>query len=302
MLDKTNKHEYNYRILSRERKKQKFSQEYVSIQLTLSVSQIKSLEKNLQSGFIAPHFKNLALKRYAEFLGIDLNKVIPIDINDDLKSDTPESDIHDIQIESSENTNLPFQSKFKLKKFYVVPGIILACLLFVFTTVKFANVNDEVSNEETVAPKVDTSIKKTPIKVILSPVNKDFTPDKKVNIASKKVNQKNKSNIVSIEFLCSIKSASMDKIWSRVNPEKPATYFHIISQEKQSICTIDNRGIFKQYDLDAGAKITHRGEAPFKIQLNPSISQLYFQGWKVILGVNDNFVLLNPVNMPSDIN
>ena len=112
----------------------------------------------------------------------------------------------------------------------------------------------------------------------------------------------NKSNIIPIEFLCSIKSAPMDKIWSRANPEKPATYFHIISQEKQSICTIDNRGIFKQYDLGEGGKITHRGEAPFKIQLNPSISELYFQGWKVILNENENFIQLNPVEMAIEIN
>ena len=56
----------------------------------------------------------------------------------------------------------------------------------------------------------------------------------------------------------------MDKVWSRVNPEKPATYFHIVSLEKQSICTIDNRGVLKQYDLAEGGKLTHRGEAPFK--------------------------------------
>ena len=89
----------------------------------------------------------------------------------------------------------------------------------------------------------------------------------------------------------------MDKIWSRAKPEKPATYFHIISLEKQSICTIDNRGIIRKYDLGEGGKLTHRGEAPFKVQLNPSISELYFQGWKVILGETDTFVQLNPVKL-----
>jgi hypothetical protein len=94
----------------------------------------------------------------------------------------------------------------------------------------------------------------------------------------------------------------MDKVWSRVNPEKPATYFHIVSRKKQTICTIDNQGVLKQYDLDEGAKITHRGEAPFKIQLDSSISELYFQGWKVYLKDNDNFIQLNPVDMATELN
>ena len=89
----------------------------------------------------------------------------------------------------------------------------------------------------------------------------------------------------------------MDKIWIRAQPEKPATYFHIVSQDKQSICTIDSQGILKQYSLEKGSKITHRGVAPFKIQLDPSISDLYFQGWKVVLGSADSFVQLNPVKL-----
>ena len=44
MLDKDNTLEYNYKILSQERKKKKISQENASTQITLSVSQIKSLD------------------------------------------------------------------------------------------------------------------------------------------------------------------------------------------------------------------------------------------------------------------
>ena len=43
MLNKDDTLEYNYKILSQERKKQKISQENVSSQLTLSLGQIKSL-------------------------------------------------------------------------------------------------------------------------------------------------------------------------------------------------------------------------------------------------------------------
>ena len=138
---------------------------------------------------------------------------------------------------------------------------------------------------------------------ILSLVFKSFE-NKNLNGASKSDVQEinNTSDIVSLDFICSIESASIDKVWSRINPEKPATYFHIVSLGKQSICTIDNRGVLKQYDLAEGEKLTHRGEAPFKVQLNSSISELYFQGWKVYLKDNDNFIQLNPVAMTTELN
>ena len=79
-------------------------------------------------------------------------------------------------------------------------------------------------------------------------------------------------------------------------------FWTVVSRKKQSICTLDNQGQFKQYNLDEGEKLTHRGEAPFKIQLNPSISELYFQGWKVILKEGDNFIQLNPVDMAIELN
>ena len=34
--------------------------------------------------------------------------------------------------------------------------------------------------------------------------------------------------------------------------------------------------------------------APFKIQLDPKRSELYFEGWKVQLQNNDFFIKLNP--------
>jgi len=52
MLSKNNTLEYNYKILSQERTKQKISQENAATQITLSVSQIKSLENNLDKGFV----------------------------------------------------------------------------------------------------------------------------------------------------------------------------------------------------------------------------------------------------------
>ena len=333
MLDKDNTLEYNYKILSQERQKKKISQENASIQITLSVSQIKSLENNLDSGFINDHFKILSLKRYAKFLEIDFNKIIsPKDTHldkyiaeeqivgevegededeDDLPLDTPPKrnlkiskmgTFIGLTIKDDLPLDTPPKRNLKISKMGIFIGLIILSLVL---TVFFTQPNkDKTPDPEILIGDVSTAKEALMDNDVSAPVTKDFIQNEKVDTVSKKNTQEieNKSNIIPIEFLCSIKSAPMDKIWSRANPEKPATYFHIISQEKQSICTIDNRGIFKQYDLGEGGKITHRGEAPFKIQLNPSISELYFQGWKVILNENENFIQLNPVEMAIEIN
>ena len=80
MVDENNTQEYNFKILSQERKRQKISQENAATALTLSVVQVNSLENNLEPGFITAHFKEITLKRYAKFLGIDFDKIIPSEI------------------------------------------------------------------------------------------------------------------------------------------------------------------------------------------------------------------------------
>ena len=306
MLDKDNTLEYNYKILSQERKKKKISQENASIQITLSVSQIKSLENNLDSGFINDHFKILSLKRYAKFLEIDFNKIIPPKDTYLDKYIAEEQIVDEVEVEDEGEDDFtldtPPKRNLKISKIGTLIGLIILGLVL---TIFFTQSNkDKTPDPEIVIGDINIAKEALMDNDVSAPVNKDFIQDEKVATVSKENAQEieNKSNIIPIEFLCSIKSAPMDKIWSRANPERPATYFYIISQEKQSICTIDNRGIFKQYDLGEGGKITHRGEAPFKIQLNPSISELYFQGWKVILNENENFIQLNPVEMAIKIN
>lgn len=294
-MNTNNNFKYNYKILAQERKKQKISLENIASELTLNIDQVKSLENNLQQGFATPHFKNLALKRYCNFLAIDLEKVIPEEIP--TKEEINEEEIEEIYVD---NNKFSFLSK--LKKIPSHFFLILSCLIIIFIILQ--NFDTKDTDLEIVIPKPNTSEKKIITNNGLSaPVSENYKKEKKVTILKENI-QKNEteSEIIPIEFLCSINSAPVDKIWTRKNPEKPATYFHIVSLKKQSICTIDNQGQFKQYNLDEGSKLTHRGEAPFKIQLNPSISELYFQGWKVILNENDTFIQLNPFQMATESN
>ncbi len=300
MLDKDNTLEYNHKIFSQERKKQKISQENAATLLTLSVAQINSLENNFNSGFVNLHFKTLALKRYAKLLTIDFNKVI-------LPKVTEEENLNYITKEDLLLDELPKQNlKISKKNTYIGLIILILVLLLIYFFTQPDPFNYENNHNQLADPIVissEVSSLRDSVE-ILPPVSESFNKNKSITTKSKPNIQEvsNTSNIAPIEFLCSIKSASMDKIWARKDPEKPANYFHIVSQKKQSICTLDNQGQFKQYDLGEGGKLTHRGEAPFKVQLDPSISELYFQGWKVILNEGDNFIQLNPVDIAIGLN
>ena len=300
MVDENNILEYNFKALSQERKKQKISQENAATQLTLSVSQIKSLENNLGSGFITPHFKRIALKRYAKFLGIDFDKIImPTKALDYITKE----EIIDGEIKEDLPLNTINKLNLKISKGYAFSGLIvfLGLILMIYFTQpnKDKAPIPEIAITDVSIPEIASLDDHTS-----SPISNNFLQNKNLSGVSKSDVQEinNTSDIVSLDFICSIESASMDKVWSRVNPEKPATYFHIVSLGEQSICTIDNRGVLKQYNLAEGGKLTHRGEAPFKVQLNSSISELYFQGWKVILKDNDNFIQLNPVDISTELN
>ena len=308
--------EYNHKILSQERKRQKISQENAATQITLSLVQIKSLENNLNTGFITSHFKSLALKRYAIFLGIDLDKILPPpETHQEINKVSSDSKIgyEDIDLSAPEkeqkNSSLLQKLNLKIKKISIIKVLILLLLLgliFFFTQTDYADL--KIINPNSTNSNINSSKEKNVLNNIkdIGPISKAFIKNEEIKTIVKEniqeIEIENESDIIPIEFLCSIKSASMDNIWSRINPEKPPTYFHIVSLKKQTICTVDNQGNFKQYNLAKGGKITHRGEAPFKIQLNPSISELYFQGWKVILKGNDNFIQLNPVEMPTELN
>jgi hypothetical protein len=88
------------------------------------------------------------------------------------------------------------------------------------------------------------------------------------------------------------------KSFSTQNPEKSSYYFYIISHDSQKICVVDSLGALKEYDFNKGSKLSHHGSPPFKIQLNPNVSEVYFEGWKVNLQDNDYFIQLNPALTP----
>ena len=278
---------FNYKgdTLARKRQKLKLSHEDVAQQLTLSVSQIISLEKNLDSGFATPHFRMLAIKRYSKLLNLNLKSVVIQDTK---------------QVNSSnEFVEVSKKSIFSFNWLIIVLGFIVI-LIFIF------NQSDLQNDDANIIADLEKEIIENNN---LSQSENDqadnlpFSSDSELNqvIAHSKSENENKPIVESLEnnegvnldFICTINATAV-KEFSTTNPEKPANYFHLISIEPQTICTVDNLGNKKTYRLERGGKLTHRGEPPFKIQLDPNKSRLYFQGWIVHLQPQDRFIQLNP--------
>ena len=303
---------YHNKKLINKRKKLRLSINDAAKALTLSSTQIKSLENNLEIGFASPKYKLILLKRYAKLLDIDLKTLI--EIKDESNHDEEKNKII---------TNNLFATTSNKTNYLVLVIIILCFALYLF--------NSKVPNSEALISIADeseiASLKKnqtdvnnlsenTEIQEQISNNNElDTQLDAHHNEESKDQSlashdeQLTESNtniinppedIVFIsdeEFLCTVASAEL-KSFSTRNPEKSSYYFYIISHDSQKICVVDSLGALKEYDFKKGAKLSHHGSPPFKIQLNPNISEIYFEGWKVNLQDNDYFIQLNPTLAP----
>ena len=274
---------YNGALLLKERKKQKISRSDIAQQLTLHEDQIKSIEEQLPHGFANDHFRALAIKRYAFILALPIKKIIPPDV----PADTEQSIVEDIQ-------------KIGLSKFVIV--LLIAIVLIIAGSIFVVNIfsDDDValSANADAPPNLtvldeETDLVKNDLPIVLDVPEQPVLP---TDITEKKVAPKVTSDTPALSFICTIANAAPLTNFSTKLPEKPATYFHLVSTQAQTICTLDANNTLATYTLSEGEKLTHRGLAPFKIQLDPARSQLYFEGWKVQLQDQDIFIKLNPSN------
>ena len=267
--------QYNGKVLLRERKKQKISRIDIALKLTLNELQIKSIEENLATGFANNHFKELSIKRYAKILVVPIDKVIHVSNN-----------------ANNEARILDDITNVDLKKYsFILPFALVLFLIvniFVFNLPKeevdYLTSNDSIDNIS-VPMTIEANENELPIEI-----NENDTPPELAQIN----NDSSSPDKGTLDFICTIDTAADLTNFSTKNPEKPATYFFIISNEAQTFCTIDSNNILKTYNLAKGERMTHKGTAPFKIQLNPTVSELYFEGWKVQLQNDDFFIKLHP--------
>ena len=266
---------YNEGVLRKERKKQKILRIDIAQKLSLNELQIKSIEENLDTGFANNHFKKLSIKRYAAILAIPIDKVIPPSNNENNNFDT----LNDKKI-------------VNLKKYSLI--LPAALVLFLFANIFVFNLPEEEVDYVTLNDSMNTFVDPIPRETDENELPFETIENNAPSeIAQINLDSPSSYNVV-LDFICTIDTTTDLTNFSTKNPEKPATYFFIISYEAQTFCTVDSNNILKTYNLAKGEKITHRGAAPFKIQLDPTISEIYFEGWKVQLQNDDFFIKLHP--------
>ena len=304
---------YHNKKLINKRKKWRLSIGDAAQALTLSTTQIKSLENNLDIGFASPKYKLILLKRYAKFLDIKLDLLI---------------EEKDKLISEKENKLTTQKTKSALynKVSYSILAIVIFGFIFYLFDAYLPKSNNQISDLNEVTPEAETSSIETPkvgqVEVIdnlpksLDGSEKVSANDDGYNESDSQLNEESfviaddvvaptepdsSSEVVALnsveDFVCEVGTTPL-KSFSTRNPEKSSYYFYIISYDSQKICVVDSLGALKEYDFKKGAKLSHHGSPPFKIQLNPNISEIYFEGWKVNLQDNDYFIQLNPTLAP----
>ena len=64
---------------------------------------------------------------------------------------------------------------------------------------------------------------------------------------------------------------------------------------RSTICILDGKGKEDKYALVEGQKLTYRGgAAPFKLLIDPAISEIFYEGWLVKLSPEQSYIQLNP--------
>lgn len=279
-----NNYNYDGSVLLRARKRLKKDREFIAKELTLNINQIKSIEENLGYGFATSYFRKLSIERYAKILNVDIDKVISYPVNDPIILD---ADIHSL---SSPVINISNQAS----NLVIVFLVILSVALFFYYS-NFSN--NQPENKDVLINEINDlpgNLESSPI-ITSAPQEPDnidnLTSDNIIDIPTEPITN------TALNFICTIQSSPVTSFETKT-PDKPSSYFHLVSTADQSICATDSDGNLKIYNLFAGDKITYRGKPPFRIQLDPTASTLYFQGWIVYLKASNQFIQLDPALPP----
>jgi DNA-binding XRE family transcriptional regulator len=303
---------FNKKLINK-RKKLRLTISDAAKTLTLSTTQIKSLENNLDIGFASPKYKLILLKRYAKLLDIELEDLIENEDRSNLEKENKPP---------AQKTNSALHNKVN----YSVLAIILFGLIIYLFNTDLSKSKNQILDLNEVTPEPDTlsiEIHEEEHIEITDNLSKNLGSSKEISdnddeydqldlqfneqpiaiaddlVASTELDST--SEVIAFnsdeDFVCKVGTAQL-KSFSTQNPEKSSYYFYIISHDSQKICVVDSLGALKEYDFKKGSKLSHHGSPPFKIQLNPNVSEVYFEGWKVNLQDNDYFIQLNPALTP----
>ena len=111
--------EYNGQVLTKARRELKLKADDIATELCLSVQQVQAIENNLGAFFHSNKLKQAVIKRYCQFLNIDVNTVIT----------QYETDVTDNTFQEIKTNNL---SKSFKKYFYLTMAAFIATLTWKF--------------------------------------------------------------------------------------------------------------------------------------------------------------------------
>ena len=276
----------------------------VARRLTLNNKHIISMEENKKDGFVSFQIKLISIRKYAAFLELDIDSII-----EDTKNKTrslnlpePEVEIHaDVSNNLSEKKILlltKVKSFFVWIKAHLKVSYIFYFIIFLFVSnfligvyQKYAVAHKNFEGQEVDLPNIDSlpnDIATYEIKPIDEKVESPDVPP----VAIKKI----EDNKVPVIKMCNQTiSKPITQISSPTDPLKPGDYFHIISKGQQTICILDSKGVENKYSLTEGQKLTYRGgKAPFKLLIDPAMSEIFYEGWLVKLKPEQTYIQLNP--------
>ena len=277
----------------------------VAHRLTLSNKHIISMEENKKDGFVSFQIKLISIRKYAAFLELDIDTIIENTKNKTKSLNLPEPELENKLNETDELTKKKILFLIKVKSFFVwaktyikVPHIFYFIIfLFVSNFVigvyqKYAVAHKNFEGKEVELLNFD-SLPNDIATYEIKPLEENQQSRKAVPIEVKNLEENNKD--LAIKMCGQAISKPITQVSSPSDPLKPSDYFHIISKGQQTICILDAEGTENKYSLTEGQKLTYRGgKAPFKLLIDPAMSEIFYEGWLVKLKAEQSYIQLNP--------
>jgi cytoskeletal protein RodZ len=277
----------------------------VAYRLTLSNKHIISMEENKKDGFVSFQIKLISIRKYAAFLELDIDTIIENTKNKTKSLNLPEPKLENKINETDELPKKKILFLIKIKSFFVwaktyikVPHIFYFIIfLFVSNFVIGVYQKNAITHKNFEDKKVELlnfdSLPNDIATYEIKPLEEKQLSRKAVPIEVKNLQENNKD--LAIKMCGQAISKPITQVSSPTDPLKPSDYFHIISKDQQTICILDAEGTENKYSLTEGQKLTYRGgKAPFKLLIDPAMSEIYYEGWLVKLEAEQSYIQLNP--------
>jgi len=291
-------------LLKEAREDLNLSIEEVARHLTLSDRHIISMEENKKVGFVSTQLKLISVRKYANFLELDINSVIENAKNKTKSLNLPEPNIEETKA-SFIQKNL-FVAKIKVfllwAKIHIRIPHIFYFIIFLFVSnfligvyQKYAVASKNFEGKEVDLPNLD-QLPNDIAAYEINPAAEKLEKHEVLPVEIKKVEENKKDNKGLVTNMCGqVISKPITQISSSIDPLKPSDYFHIISRGQQTICILDSKGKEDKYPLTEGQKLTYRGgQPPFKLVIDPALTDIFYEGWLVKLKPEQNYIQLNP--------